>query len=239
MNFTQSTRQQLLTLNEGYIQESVSTIRDHTSIDRYKIIAGKLYFESETQDHIQGIRTRGSYPCDEEETDQFLRTHFNELNTKGIKLQATQPIQPREKMKAMKTVRVSAEEWAGTLNIKEEEYNELLEELGYQTKTQATLSGSTSWKLTEKGLKHVKVSWWPFHRVVLWDFDTHFQVHKLLGKKRQTHMFCDKCDAYLNHQVGFHFGLKKYVCEECGHVNDTVYASTSLQQAEGTSCLNR
>ena len=101
----------------------------------------------------------------------------------------------------VKEIRVSVDKWAKTLSISPDEYNELLGELGYQTKVRSQASGkSMKWSLTEKGFKHIKMSKNPFSRVVLWDFDTHFQVHKLVGKKTQTYMFCDKCDAYLNTQ---------------------------------------
>jgi len=124
----------------------------------------------------------------------------------------------------MKEIRVTVEEWAGTVSVSPEEYNELLGELGYQTKVVPKIEGGdVKWSLTEKGLKHIKMSKNPFKREILWDFDTHFQVHKLIGEKKQTYMFCDKCDAYLNTQPGFNFGLKKFVCEKCGHVNDTVH----------------
>lgn len=133
----------------------------------------------------------------------------------------------------MKEIRVSVDKWAKTLSMSPDEYNELLGELGYQTKVKSQESGRPAkWSLTEKGLKHIKVSKNPFNRVILWDLDAHFQVHKLVGKKTQTYMFCDKCDAYLNTQSGFNFGLKKFVCEKCGHINDTVYLPEEFQNAE-------
>lgn len=133
----------------------------------------------------------------------------------------------------MKEIRVSVDKWAKTLSMNPDEYNELLGELGYHTKVKSQESGRPAkWSLTEKGLKHIKVSKNPFNRVILWDFDAHFQVHKLVGKKTQTYMFCDKCDAYLNTQSGFNFGLKKFVCEKCGHINDTVYLPEESQNAE-------
>ena len=133
----------------------------------------------------------------------------------------------------MKEIRVSVDKWAKPLSMNPDEYNELLGELGYHTKVKSQESGRPAkWSLTEKGLKHIKVSKNPFNRVILWDFDAHFQVHKLVGKKKQTYMFCDKCDAYLNTQSGFNFGLKKFVCEKCGHINDTVYLPEESQNAE-------
>lgn len=143
----------------------------------------------------------------------------------------------------MVKIKASAEQWAKTMSLTESEYNELLEELGYLIRVEGnpapknglvcieTGKGQISkWNLTEKGWKHVKLSRNPFKRprVLLWDFDSHFQVHKRLGKKRGTYIFCDKCDAYLNTQSGFNFSLKKFVCEKCGHVNDTVYKAESL-----------
>ncbi|MBR4058662.1 MAG: Sec23/Sec24 zinc finger-containing protein [Lachnospiraceae bacterium] len=109
----------------------------------------------------------------------------------------------------------------------------LLDLVYHLQKVRSQASGKPmKWSLTEKGFKHIKMSKNPFSRVILWDFDTHFQVHKLVGKKTQTYMFCDKCDAYLNTQPGFNFGLKKFVCEKCGHINDTLYLPTKSLNAE-------
>lgn len=143
----------------------------------------------------------------------------------------------------MTKIKATSERWAKTMGIAEEEYNGLLEELGYLVRVTgdpASKEGlvcverengqNIKWTLTGKGWKHARLSRNPFKcsKVLLWDFDSYFQAHKRLGKKRGTYIFCDKCDAYLNMQSGFNFALKKFVCEKCGHVNDTVYNAQSL-----------
>ena len=131
----------------------------------------------------------------------------------------------------MKEIRAAVEKWASIVSMNPEEYNELLEELGYQVKVMPEKKGGTvKWSLTEKGFKRMRMSRNPFKKEILWDLDTHFQVHKLIGKKKQIYMFCDECDAYLNTQPGFNFGLKKFACERCGHVNDIVCNTETLKE---------
>lgn len=120
-------------------------------------------------------------------------------------------------------IRASVDKWARIVSVTPEEYNELLGELGFQTKEVSGSTGKRSWNVTAKGSRHTRMSKNPFKKELLWDFDAHYEVHKLLGKRTQRYLFCEKCDTYLNVQPGFDFRLKKFTCLRCGHVNSLRY----------------
>ena len=216
----------LLKSNDGFIKTLSSD--KGTPILRYRVSKGKLYFEIESQNETADLFKSSSVVCDKEWTAEFLNRYSEELDHSDICYEMA----TREDAKMAEVV-VSAEKWAKTLGISEDEYNKLLMELGYLANNNSeTKTPNSRWEVTDKGWKHIKLSKNLFKRTLLWDVDTHFQVHKLLGKKRRTYIFCDKCDAYLNKQTGFDTEVEKIICEKCGHINILAYKSDEEQVQE-------
>lgn len=209
----------LLKSNDGFIK-TISSNKDAPTL-RYRISKGKLYFELESENETTDLLKSSCVKCDKEWTAEFLKKYLEELDLSDIGYELAE----REDSKMVEVV-VSAEKWAKTLGISEDEYNNLLMELGYLVNNNSeTKTPNSRWVVTDKGWKHVKLSKSLFKRTLLWDFDTHFQVHKLLGKKRRTYIFCDKCDAYLNKQIGFNPEDEKIICKKCGHINIIAFES--------------
>ena len=50
-----------------------------------------------------------------------------------------------------------------------------------------------------------------------------FDAVKHYGRKTRRYFYCTKCGDYMNNQNGFDTTMDKWVCKECGHVNELTY----------------
>lgn len=114
----------------------------------------------------------------------------------------------------------TAAQWAQTRDMSMGDIEECLMELGYQT---LDIHNQLRWRLTEKGRAHAKKSLDIFNRSIRWDFDAFFDVVKHYGRKKRVYFYCSNCGGYMNAQSGFDTNMDKWVCKECGCVNDLAY----------------
>lgn len=119
---------------------------------------------------------------------------------------------------------LSAEKWANSMSISVEEFNDYLKRLKYQIEVVSDKKDlRLAWHITERGLRHGRMSYNPFNQTPLWDIDAMFAVMKLRGKMTRKYFYCDDCGAFLPRQVGFEADMYKWVCKRCGVVNKLYY----------------
>lgn len=118
-------------------------------------------------------------------------------------------------------------QWAQSRDMSMGEIEECLMELGYQT---LDTVGQLKWRLTPKGQACAKTSFNPFNHGLRWNFEAFFEVVKHYGRKKRKYFYCSGCGNYLNGQHGFDINMDKWVCNECGYVNDLAYEFQSANE---------
>ena len=112
----------------------------------------------------------------------------------------------------------TAASWGRQIHISRSVFDSYLIEMGYLEYDDGTNGGRKGLVVTEKGRNHSATTNAPFHRAILWDFDTYLEVAKLRVSKATIHDTCPKCNAYLDTMPGYDPLGHSHQCKRCGRV---------------------
>lgn len=112
----------------------------------------------------------------------------------------------------------TAASWGKRIHISRTIFDSYLIEMGYLEYSDGSNGSRKGLAITEKGRYHSATTNTPFHRVILWDFDTYLNVAKLRVSKATVHDVCPKCKAYLDTMPGYNHFDYSHTCKRCGRV---------------------
>lgn len=152
---------------------------------------------------------------DEMKPFQYCRSCRKWMEEEKIKMK--NPKRNRHHNQQKDTEWATAASWGRQIHISRSMFESYLEELDYlvcrnEDDTKRVL------EITDSGKEHSAVTNHPFHRAVLWDYDTFMQVVDLRAGKAKVHFKCSKCGRNMEEDSGFTPIQKKYICRGCGSV---------------------
>jgi len=121
----------------------------------------------------------------------------------------------------------TAASWGKQIHISRTVFDSYLIEMGYLEYDDGTNGGRKGLVVTEKGRNHSATTNAPFHRAILWDFDTYMSVAKLRVSYATIHDTCPKCKAYLDTMPGYNHLDYSHKCKRCGRVCEYWYVNVT------------
>lgn len=112
----------------------------------------------------------------------------------------------------------TAASWGRRIHISRTVFDSYLIELGYLECNHNSNGRRSKLVVTEKGRNHSATTNAPFHKAILWDFDTYIEVVRQRASKAIVHDTCPKCKAYLDTMPDYNHLDYSHTCKRCGRV---------------------